>query len=130
MEGEFGNDFTKLPRERYAPGSRFMKAFELIKAKFGSSGSNATNLVEETLPLRLKNSRRSARYDASEDEIKLRYLDMYLMIAPVVEQIINLVRTQIDDATSGNLGMISVSIMCWFDWDLLLVDDSPGWRIW
>ncbi|KAL4901109.1 hypothetical protein BDW74DRAFT_88294 [Aspergillus multicolor] len=95
MSERFGEAFDKLPMKRKGPGGEFMKKFETLKRDFGVSD-------EETifeLPLNMTVDDPDPRYfDEEERLVIVNSHDLRKVFDPVVNQIIKLVKRQIEDA--------------------------------
>ncbi|KAK2733112.1 hypothetical protein FQN57_002304 [Myotisia sp. PD_48] len=98
MTETFGDDFTSVPMRLRGPGSRFMNSFESAKRNFG--GSNDDRGVEVG-PIRM-DAGASVHYDDDDLVVKLSKYDMQRLFDPVVDEVINLVGSQVDAAEKKN----------------------------
>ncbi|KAL4863291.1 hypothetical protein BDV12DRAFT_202257 [Aspergillus spectabilis] len=97
MSERFGEAFDKLPAKRKSPGSDFMKRFELLKRDFGASDEQASF----ELPLNMTVDDPDPKYfDEDERLVIVSSDDLRKLFDPVVDQIIQLVKRQIDDANT------------------------------
>ncbi|KAG5305456.1 Hsp70 family protein [Histoplasma capsulatum G186AR] len=95
MSDRFGDAFDNLPMKRKGPGSELMNKFEVIKKDFGHS--NDPTIFE--LPLNMNAPHAKPEYfDDEERIVLLSSEDLQSVFEPVVEQILSLVREQIQDA--------------------------------
>ncbi|KAF3479675.1 uncharacterized protein GIQ15_06651 [Arthroderma uncinatum] len=98
MSTRFGEAFDKLPPKKKGPGSEFMKKFEFVKKDFGYS-----TFEEEVheIPLNMTvHDPDPDHFDEEERHVLITNDDLRQMFDPVVDQIIGLVRRQIDDANA------------------------------
>ncbi|KAL5045389.1 hypothetical protein BDW71DRAFT_215236 [Aspergillus fruticulosus] len=96
MSERFGEAFDKLPMKRKGPGSEFMRRFETLKRDFGVSDERT---IYE-LPLNMTVDNPDPKFfDEDERMVLLSSDDLRTVFDPVVDQIIQLVRKQIDDAS-------------------------------
>ncbi|KAL3480533.1 hypothetical protein BJX99DRAFT_266451 [Aspergillus californicus] len=95
MRSKFGKSFDNLPRKRTAPGSEFMNKFEIIKRDFGYDSEEITY----ELPLNMTLADADPKY-FNEDErlVMISNDDLGPLFDPVMENILSLVREQIEDA--------------------------------
>ncbi|KAL4942784.1 hypothetical protein BDV06DRAFT_211602 [Aspergillus oleicola] len=95
MSERFGEAFDKLPMKRKGPGSEFMRRFETLKRDFGVSDEQTIHV----LPLNMTIDDPDPKYfDEEERIVMVSSDDLRTVFDPVVDQIIQLVRKQIDDA--------------------------------
>ncbi|RDW64368.1 Hsp70 family protein [Aspergillus mulundensis] len=95
MSERFGEAFDKLPMKRKGPGSEFMKKFETLKRDFGVSDEQAS----WELPLNMTVDAPDPKYFDEEERLVIIYSDdMRKIFDPVLDQIIQLVKRQIEDA--------------------------------
>ncbi|KAL4933394.1 Hsp70 family protein [Aspergillus undulatus] len=95
MSERFGEAFDDLPIKRKSPGSGFMRAFESIKRDFGSSDEE--NTFELPLNITLVDPD-PKYYDEEERMVIVSSNDLRNMFDPVVDQILDLVKEQLEDA--------------------------------
>ncbi|KAL4734478.1 actin-like ATPase domain-containing protein [Aspergillus similis] len=95
MSDRFGEAFDNLPLKRKSPGSEFMRKFEVIKRDFGHSDEETTFELPLNMTLSEPNS---DHFDDEERLVILSSDDLRAIFAPVVDQILSLVRQQITDA--------------------------------
>ncbi|KAL4733033.1 hypothetical protein BDV11DRAFT_200880 [Aspergillus similis] len=97
MSERFGEAFDKLPMKRKGPGSEFMRRFETLKRDFGVSDEQTVH----ELPLNMTLDEPDPRYfDEDERMVLISSDDLRTVFDPVVDQIIQLVRKQIEDANN------------------------------
>ncbi|KAL2862593.1 Hsp70 family protein [Aspergillus lucknowensis] len=95
MSDRFGDDFDKLPIKRKSPGSEFMNKFEIIKRDFGNSDEKT--IFE--LPLNMTVANPDPKYfDEEERLVLISSDDLRAIFDPVIDQIMILVRQQIEDS--------------------------------
>ncbi|PGH03861.1 hypothetical protein GX51_03849 [Blastomyces parvus] len=95
MSDRFGDAFDNLPMKRKRPGSEFMNKFEVIKKDFGHSNEPTTF----ELPLNMNAPyAKPGHFDDEERMVLLSNKDLHSVFEPVVEQVLSLVREQIQDA--------------------------------
>ncbi|KAG5291454.1 Hsp70 family protein [Histoplasma ohiense] len=95
MSDRFGDAFDNLLMKRKGPGSELMNKFEVIKKDFGHSDD--PTIFE--LPLNMNAPYAKPEYfDDEERIVLLSSEDLQSVFEPVVEQILSLVRGQIQDA--------------------------------
>ncbi|KAL4948273.1 hypothetical protein BDW69DRAFT_199012 [Aspergillus filifer] len=95
MSERFGEAFDKLPMKRKGPGSEFMRRFETLKRDFGVSDEQTIH----ELPLNMDVDDPDPKYfDVDERMVIISSDDLRTVFDPVVDQIIQLVRKQINDA--------------------------------
>ncbi|KAL4881112.1 hypothetical protein BJY04DRAFT_218627 [Aspergillus karnatakaensis] len=123
MSNRFGNDFDKLPSKKKAPGSDFMRKFELIKRDFGYSEEEDT-IFELPLSMTLKKPD-PEHFEDDEQMVLLSSKDMRAIFDPVVEQIIRLVKKQIKDANTESGRNCIKSFKDTFRSIAITVPDSP-----
>ncbi|KAL3430242.1 hypothetical protein BDV09DRAFT_202347 [Aspergillus tetrazonus] len=109
MSERFGEAFDKLPMKRKGPGSEFMRRFETLKRDFGVSDEQDVH----ELPLNMTLDNPDPKYfDGDERMVIISSDDIRTVFDPVVDQIIQLVRKQIDDAnTEAGKDMINRIIL-------------------
>ncbi|EZF62829.1 hypothetical protein H107_04705 [Trichophyton rubrum CBS 202.88] len=109
MSRRFGKAFDMLPAKKKGPGSEYMRKFEIIKKDFGF------NIEEDKiyeLPLNMRANKVKAEYfDDEERLVLLSSDDIRQLFDPVVDQVIGLVRKQIDDAEDAESGIIVQKIL-------------------
>ncbi|EMF08039.1 actin-like ATPase domain-containing protein [Sphaerulina musiva SO2202] len=94
MTEKFGSAYTDLKWELRGPASRLMKEFESYKRDFGKSDDAA---MYAELPIALKDAPESAWYDELDNIVNVFPADFKEMFKPVVEKILALVESQLDD---------------------------------
>ncbi|RAO68865.1 uncharacterized protein BHQ10_004877 [Talaromyces amestolkiae] len=95
MSERFGPAFDKLPMKRKGPGSTFMSCFERIKRNFGHNSEDTTHDIE--FPMRSLEVD-PQYYDDDDQAVIISDEDLRDIFDPVVNQIIDLIKTQIKDA--------------------------------
>ncbi|DAA75364.1 TPA_exp: HSP70 family protein [Trichophyton benhamiae CBS 112371] len=109
MSRRFGKAFDMLPAKKKGPGSEFMRKFEIVKKDFGF------NIDEDKiyeLPLNMRaNKVKSEYFDDEERLVLLSSNDIRQLFDPVVDQVIGLVRKQMDDAEEAESGIINRIIL-------------------
>ncbi|KAH8702220.1 Hsp70 family protein [Talaromyces proteolyticus] len=95
MSERFGTAFDALPAKRIGPGSAFMRRFEALKRNFGLDTEDTTY----ELPLNIRSSQVAPEYyDEEEGSVIVSDQDLRDVFDPVVDQIIRLIKTQMQDA--------------------------------
>ncbi|OAX80402.1 hypothetical protein ACJ72_05262 [Emergomyces africanus] len=108
MSDRFGDAFENLPMKRKGAGSELMNKFEVIKKDFGHS--NEPTIFE--LPLNMNAPDASPKYfDDEERMVLLSSEDLRSVFKPVVEQVLSLVREQIQDAREATKHRINRIIL-------------------
>ncbi|KAF3892548.1 Actin-like ATPase domain-containing protein [Trichophyton interdigitale] len=109
MSRRFGKAFDMLPAKKKGPGSEFMRKFEIVKKDFGF------NIEEDKiyeLPLNIRAGKvKSEYFDDEERLVLLSSNDIRQLFDPVVDQVIGLVRKQMDDAEDAESGIINRIIL-------------------
>lgn len=107
MSRTFGSDFDDLPFEKKAPGSKFMKEFEMSKIDFGYGTQQEYNIS-----LTMRNASDGPFYDAAEATVKLPKRDMESFFTTVVKKILALLERQLRAAKMQTNREISKIILC------------------
>ncbi|APA11341.1 hypothetical protein sscle_07g061110 [Sclerotinia sclerotiorum 1980 UF-70] len=95
LSERFGNAFKDLPCEKKGPDSKFMNAWEFLKRDFGHDINDMGTF--DLGPLKL-NSPSSKHYDDIEHVVHLSCGDMKHLFDPIINQILDLVRSQTKQA--------------------------------
>ncbi|KAL2819288.1 hypothetical protein BDW59DRAFT_151587 [Aspergillus cavernicola] len=95
MSERFGEAFEKLPGKRKSPGSQFMNTFEGVKRDFGNSDEQTTFELPLNMPLDDPDPK---YFDDDERLVIISSDDLRNMFDPVVDQIIQLIKKQIEEA--------------------------------
>uniref|UniRef100_A0A093VJ31 Heat shock 70 kDa protein 12B n=1 Tax=Talaromyces marneffei PM1 TaxID=1077442 RepID=A0A093VJ31_TALMA len=96
MSERFGPAFDTLPAKKKGPGSAFMGRFEVLKRNFGIESEDTTHELE----LSMRPSQVDPQYyDEDEGAVIISYQDLRDIFDPVVDQIIDLIRIQMEDAS-------------------------------
>ncbi|GBF66389.1 hypothetical protein TMEN_9109 [Trichophyton mentagrophytes] len=122
MSRRFGKAFDMLPAKKKGPGSEFMRKFEIVKKDFGF------NIEEDKiyeLPLNIRAGKvKSEYFDDEERLVLLSSNDIRQLFDPVVDQVIGLVRKQMDDAEDAESGIINKMEKAFFG-ITITVPDNP-----
>ncbi|KAH9223806.1 Hsp70 family protein-like protein [Leptodontidium sp. 2 PMI_412] len=102
LSERFGSAFDEVPDAQKGPGSAFMRCFEGVKRDFGR---NEERDLVELSPLRL-DTEDSFCYDEEERMVILTHEEMQGLFDPVVDQIINLVEQQVNEAKENQNAVI------------------------
>ncbi|KAI9373397.1 hypothetical protein BJX61DRAFT_533164 [Aspergillus egyptiacus] len=95
MSERFGAAFDSFPAKRKCSGSEFMKRFEVIKRDFGNYESEST--FELPLNMHVVDAG-PMHFDEEERLVIMTNDDLCKVFDPVVDQIVQLVRDQLEEA--------------------------------
>ncbi|KAF9641714.1 hypothetical protein BFW01_g1697 [Lasiodiplodia theobromae] len=104
MAKTFGNAYTSIEPKKRGPRSQMIQSFEATKMAFGSHrGVSDEQLFEiENVVMKrfLEDNANLDRYDPDENTLQLTWKEMQSFFNPVVDQVISLVESQVDQTAA------------------------------
>ncbi|EME38937.1 hypothetical protein DOTSEDRAFT_83580 [Dothistroma septosporum NZE10] len=104
METQFGDAYMNLSWQKRGPASRLMKEFEGHKRDFGNS-QDPGKYYE--MPCLMRDAKESKYYE-EEGIVKIYNDDLRKLFEPVVQKIIHLIQSQLDEEKKQKKGKVTI----------------------